>query len=182
MRSRREANASASASIRELVPCRELERQSDARAHGPAGEPLPRAKRHARGHRGERVRCAFVGERRDATPHFALLEPHRERRRDLVERHRRRLGREPIELVDEPVRQRHAYRRDQRGRIEPFERTGTMLGPRLAQGDDALPPGRTARGAIGKACQIEQTLEEIGSGAHPSRKHSVCEMCTKAFR
>ena len=151
------------------LPEGKLEHERDPRTHRRTGEPLARPERHARGDRRERVGGAVVRRRRDAPPDLALLHALRQGRRDLVERDRGRLGRQPVEIVDETVGQRDPHGGHERFGIDSFERRRSLVGGRVAERHDALPPRRTPFGSIRQVGEIEQSFEKIAPRAHPSR-------------
>src|SRR5262249_15635973 len=89
-----------------------------------------------------------------------------ERARDLVQRDRGRLRREPSEIVEEAVGDRDADAlRDHLG-AQAFERARPLDRRIDAERRDALPKQASPDLAISMRMELEQPLEEVGARAH----------------
>ena len=142
--------------VRKAAADRQLGHERHPRADPLARQAAPSSERHSPGDCDERPRVCGQEPRQDATADLPLFRPDGQRRGELVQRGSGRGGREPVEVVGQTFLQGGADAREERVRVQPFERTWPLLAGGAREHGHRLSPRRSALRAA-QIVQFEET-------------------------
>jgi hypothetical protein len=140
----------------------QVQREGDAGAHPRPAEHARAPERQARGQRHEGGRVARVQAPEHQAPDLALGVARGQGGREFVERGRREGAREPLEVVQQPVRAGALHAAQQVVRVQPLERRRVLqVDDGGAQRGEALTPQATTLLGVLQPMELRQAFEVV---------------------